>query len=124
VRKGRPRFTTLHFLSVHKQTPREAIFFILCQILLVAIQERHQLLPTNIKEAQVSNVVWVPGKRNFDPEDLHELGVAFENCCAAIPDTKSQEFREQLAWRLISWAPPGTQLYTRALQTYRALQRI
>jgi hypothetical protein len=91
-------------------------------------QEHHQLLPANIEEAQLSNVVWVRSKRDFDPEDLRELGVAFENCCAAIPETKSQEFREKLALRLISWAPlgavDGTQLYIRALRTYRALRRL
>ena len=79
-----------------------------------------------IEESRLSNVVWI--KRDFDPEDLREIGVAFENCCAAIPETKSQEFREQLALNLINWAAPGrvdgTKLYIRALHTYRALQRL
>ena len=74
----------------------------------------------------MNDAIWISGKRDFDPEDLHELGVAFENCCAAIPETKSEAFREQLAFRLINWAAlgtvDGTQLYIRALHTYRALE--
>jgi hypothetical protein len=61
----------------------------------------------------------------FGPEELRELAVAFENCCAAIPQTAGREFREMLAARLISWARfgavNGTQLYLRALRQYRAL---
>lgn len=76
----------------------------------------------------MNDVVWISGRRDFDPEDLHELAVAYENCCVAIPEMKSEAFREQLAMRLINWAAlgpvDGTQLYIRALHTYRALHRL
>jgi hypothetical protein len=71
----------------------------------------------------VSDVAYF--KHDFGPEELRELGVAFENCCAAIPQSKSQEFRELLATRLVGWAALGKadsiQLYLRALDTYRSL---
>lgn len=107
--------------------PSSGAFFCLylCQILLVAARNLHQFLRANKWESEL-NIIRM--KRDFDPEDIHELGVAFENCCAAIPDTKSQQFREQLALKLINWASfgevDGTKLYVRALETYRALQRL
>jgi hypothetical protein len=71
----------------------------------------------------VSDVAYL--KHDFGPEELRELSVAFENCCAAIPQSKSQEFRELLATRLVGWAMLGKadsiQLYLRALDTYRSL---
>jgi hypothetical protein len=81
------------------------------------------------REGRLSNVFWLSGKRVFNPEDLRELGVAFENCCAAMPEARSQpQFREQLASRLLSWAALGpiesTRLYVRALNTYRALHSL
>ena len=80
------------------------------------------------REMRLNSVVWLGGKQDFCPEDLHEIGVAFENCCAAIPEAKSEAFREQLALRLMNWAGlgkiDGTQLYMRALHTYCALQRL
>ena len=102
---------------------------LLCQILLVVVKARRQLLPTKPEEIRLNNIVWISGKRDFGPEDLQELAVAFENCCAAMPETKSHDFREQLALRLINWAAlgmavDGTGLYMRALHDYRALQRL
>jgi hypothetical protein len=71
----------------------------------------------------VSDVAYV--RRVFGPEELRELGVAFENCCAAIPEAQFQEFRELLAVRLVRWATLGKvdsiHLYLRALHTYRSL---
>ncbi len=76
----------------------------------------------------MTNIVWLRGKLDFGPEELGAIGVAFENCCAAIAETKSQEFRERLALRLINWAARGTldstQLYIEALDAHRALQRL
>jgi hypothetical protein len=83
---------------------------------------------SSTKESGLNNVFRLRGRSDFNPEDLQELGVAFENCCAAMPESKSQEFREQLALRLINWATiesvDGTELYIRALHTYRALERL
>lgn len=92
----------------------------------MAVPAHHQLLPSQHEESELSNIVWI--RRDFGPEELHHLGVAFENCCAAMPETKSQEFRERLALRLLNWATAGTadatHLYTRALHDYGALQRL
>jgi hypothetical protein len=58
----------------------------------------------------------------FDPDELEELGVAFENCCAAMPEASSDKFRDFLARQLLVWAAigagDGTQLYSRALSYY------
>jgi hypothetical protein len=76
----------------------------------------------------LTHVTWMRGKPDFGPEELKELGVAFENCSAAIPETKSQVFRARLALRLINWAALGTldstQLYIKALESHRAVQRL
>jgi hypothetical protein len=64
----------------------------------------------------LSNVVWI--RRDFGPEELHHLGVAFENCCAAMPETKSQEFRERLAYACLTGlplVPPMRRIFTRGL---------
>jgi hypothetical protein len=64
----------------------------------------------------------------FDPNELEELGVAFENCCAAMPEARSPQFRNVLAKQLVAWAAigaaDGTQLYIRALNYYRSLQAL
>jgi hypothetical protein len=74
----------------------------------------------------MSNVVYL--KQEFGPDELHEIGVAYENCCAALPEVASSHGRERLAQKLIGWAtvgkPDATQLYMRALHTYRALRRL
>jgi hypothetical protein len=63
-------------------------------------------------------------KHEFDPEELRELSVAFENCCAALPQTASPEFREKLAHTLLGWAKlqkaDSVHLYVRALDRYRS----
>jgi hypothetical protein len=70
----------------------------------------------------VTNVLYLRPRNEFDEHELHELGVAFENCCSAIPETRSAEFRIALAKTLILWAMAGrvdgTALYLRALQQY------
>jgi hypothetical protein len=69
----------------------------------------------------VSDVAYA--KHDFGPEELREIAVAFENCCAAMPQAQSCEFRELLAARLIGWAAfdkaDSVHLYLRALETYR-----
>jgi hypothetical protein len=70
-------------------------------------------------EERMAKMTWIAQKRDFNPEGLHELGVAFENCCAAIPEAKPPKGRETLAMRVINLVTRGrvesTQLYLGAL---------
>ena len=66
-------------------------------------------------------------KQCFEPEELYELGVAFENACAAIAEgQRSEALRETIARRIILWATLGerdaTKLYLKTLDQYGGLR--
>ncbi len=58
---------------------------------------------------------------NFDPEEVLELSVAYENACAALTGaSKSSKFRESIAARIVSIAIGGerdaTRIYMQCLK--------
>jgi hypothetical protein len=61
---------------------------------------------------------------SFDPEEVHELTVAYQNICAAIDGGKpSPETRENIAKLIVNMAIAGernsTELYLRCLEQCR-----
>jgi hypothetical protein len=65
----------------------------------------------------------------FDPDDLHAMGVAFENVCSAIPtSSQTKELREAIARDIVMLASSGkgdsVDLYLACLASLRAGGRI
>jgi hypothetical protein len=61
---------------------------------------------------------------HFDPEEVHELSVAYENVCAAIDGAApTQEVRDYVAAEIVRMAKSGlrssTDLYLRCLEHCR-----
>jgi hypothetical protein len=65
----------------------------------------------------------------FEPDDLHAMGVAFENVCSAIPTSlQTKELREAVARGIVMHASGGNRdsvdLYLACLASLRAAGRI
>jgi hypothetical protein len=66
-------------------------------------------------------------KHDFDPSEIHEMTVAYENVCAAIEDL-SPAARQYIAEQIVQLATSGeitsTDLYLKCLAQYRRISDV
>lgn len=66
-------------------------------------------------------------KHDFDPDEIHEMSVAYQNVCAAVEDL-SPAVREYIAEQIVQLATSSeinsTELYLKCLDRYRNISNV